>query len=109
MVPAAKVHVSWKVRGSPNNGNFLREELFAAGSRASFPDAKPIVEERSSSDGFGGKASRNDNNTADGPSKEELLMQRMMGKNGGLFGGKTAKKQKDDGSGKKEGKPKWFK
>mmetsp|Transcript_28570 Transcript_28570/g.57737 ORF Transcript_28570/g.57737 Transcript_28570/m.57737 type:complete len:664 (+) Transcript_28570:173-2164(+) len=110
LVPAAKIHVSWKVRGSPNNGNFLREELFAAGSGANFPEAKPIVEKRASSYGSGGKASgKNDNNTVDGSSKEELLIQRMMGKNGSFFGGKTAKKQKDDSSGKKDGKPKWFK
>jgi len=110
LVPAAKIHVSWKVRGSPNNGNFLREELFAAGSGVNFPEAKPIVEKRASSYGSGGKASgKNDNNTVDGSSKEELLIQRMMGKNGSFFGGKTAKKQKDDSSGKKDGKPKWFK
>ncbi len=109
LVPAAKIHVSWKVRGSPNNGNFLREELFSAGSGASFPEAKPIVENRTSSDDSGGRANGSNDNTVDGPSKEELLMQRMMGKSGGLFGGKTAKKQKDDSSGKKDGKPKWFK
>ena len=111
LAPAAKIHVSWKVGGSPS-GSYLRNELFSGGSNmAAFPDAKPIVKQKQSV-AASAKASGGTNNSGGGgPSKEELLMQKMLGKKPGLFGGKKSSSgdsNKDDTK-KGGGKPKWFK
>lgn len=115
LVPAAKIHVSWKGGASQMvggaAGSYLRDELFSEGaSTAAFPNAKPIVNEQKASSsnpqgkdstGFGGGGAQ---------SKEELLMQRMLGKKVGLLGGrKTSGDNNDEESEKKNGKPKWFK
>ena len=111
LVPAAKIHVSWKVGASPTGGApgcYLRAELFSGGSHASaFPDAKPIVKEANTQSNLKRKDSTNDNGNGGGQSKEDLLMARMMGKKTGLLGMKGADKDgKKSGGG---GKPKWFK
>ena len=110
LVPAAKIHVSWKVGGSPS-GSYLRDELFSGGSNtAAFPDAKPIVKQKQSV-AASAKANGGTNNSGGGgPSKEEMLMQKMLGKKPGLFGGKKSSSgdNKDDTK-KGGGKPKWFK
>jgi len=109
LVPAAKIHVSWKVGGSPS-GSYLRNELFSGGSNmAAFPDAKPIVKQKQSMVASA-KANGGTNNSGGGPSKEELMMQKMLGKKPGLFGGKKSSSgdNKDDTK-KGGGKPKWFK
>jgi len=116
LVPAAKIHVSWKVGASPVGGAagcYLREELFSEGNNAvaasSFPDAKHIVKEPKASANSKGKDG-NGNGGGGAPSKEELLMQRMLGKKAGLLGGrKSSSNDSDKDGGKKSGKPKWFK
>lgn len=107
LVPASKIHVSWKAGGAPS-GNFLRDELFlAGGGTAAFPDAKPVITTPAA-------AGKNQNGVdskkrgGNGPSKEELLMQRMLGKPSTLGGNSSSKKTDQDGA-KKIGKPKWFK
>ena len=92
LVPAAKIHVSWKVGASPSGGAgcYLRNELFSGGAgivAASFPNAKPIVNEQKGSVNAQGKDSSG-NNGGGSQSKEELLMQRMLGKKVGLLGGR---------------------
>lgn len=112
LVPAAKIHVSWKVGASPvggASGCYIRDELFLGGTTSAFPDAKPIVKEKKAA------AKRKDSNgngdVSGGQSKEDLLMQRMLGKKGGLLGGKKSSSNGSDQDGvkKKGGKPKWFK
>jgi hypothetical protein len=112
LVPAAKIHVSWKAGGSLAGvvpGCYIRDELFGGGNNvavSAFPDAKPIVAAANSK----GMDSSNGNGSAGAPSKEELLMQRMLGKTTGLLGGKKSSSDSDQGGGaKKNGKPKWFK
>lgn len=112
LVPAAKIHVSWKAGGSLAGvapGCYIRDELFGGGNIvavSAFPDAKPIVAAANSK----GMDSSNGNGSAGAPSKEELLMQRMLGKTTGLLGGKKSSSDSDQGGGaKKNGKPKWFK
>ncbi|KAL7540700.1 hypothetical protein ACHAWF_006759 [Thalassiosira exigua] len=98
LVPAAKIHVSWKVGAAPVGGTagcFVRPELFAGGNAgtSAFPDAKPVLKEKKAPEKSKG---------------EDLLMQRMLGKNVGL----GRKSSSSDGGGnaqKKSGKPKWFK
>ena len=117
LVPAAKIHVSWKVGGSPPDGvagSYLREELFVAGEGKEgpttvFPDAKPVLEERKTPVESVGKDNVIGSNA---PSKEDILMQRMLGKSVGLLGGgKSSCSSKDtsDNKASKDGKPKWFK
>ena len=66
LVPAAKVHVSWRAAGSPpggaelSPGSYLRSELFAAeagtGTGGSdFPDARRIVDDSSGAGKGGGR------------------------------------------------------
>lgn len=111
LVPAAKIHVSWKVGASPVGaaaGCYLRDELFSGGNSnaSAFPDAKPVVKDSKASANLKRKDSTNSNNG--GPSKEDILMQRMLGKKPGLFGKKSSSSDKDE-SKKGGGKPKWFK
>ena len=115
LVPAAKIHVSWKVGASPSEGIagcYLRNELFSEGSNivaASFPNAKPIVNDPKASVNAQGK-DISSNSGGGTQSKEELLMQRMLGKKVGLLGGrKTSGDNSEKESEKKNGKPKWFK
>jgi hypothetical protein len=91
-------------------GCYIRDELFSGGSNAAisvFPDAKPIAKEEKTTDKSKG-AGDNINGGVGAPSKEELLMQRMLGKTTGLLGGKKSS-DSDHGGAKKDGKPKWFK
>mmetsp|Transcript_901 Transcript_901/g.1388 ORF Transcript_901/g.1388 Transcript_901/m.1388 type:complete len:678 (+) Transcript_901:29-2062(+) len=107
LVPASKIHVSWKARGAPLSGKFLRDELFlAGGGTAAFPDAKPIITKPAAAKQKKGADSKK--RGGNGPSKEELLMQRMLGKSSTLGGNTSSKKTDQDGT-KKAGKPKWFK
>ena len=115
LVPAAKIHVSWKVGASPFGGAagcYLRNELFSEGAgtvAASFPNARPIVNEQKGPVNAQGKDSSG-NNGGCSQSKEELLMQRMLGKKVGLLGGRTTSgNNSEKESDKKNGKPKWFK
>jgi len=107
LVPASKIHVSWKARGAPS-GKFLRDELFlAGGGAAAFPDAKPIITKPAAAEQKKGADSKK--RGGNGPSKEELLMQRMLGKTSTLGGNTSSKKKTDQDGAKKNGKPKWFK
>lgn len=117
LVPAAKIHVSWKGGASTVGGAagcYLRDELFSEGANniaaASFPDAKPIMnEQKKASVNVQGKDGTG-NSGGGSQSKEELLMQRMLGKKVGLLGGrKTGGDNNDKDSEKKNDKPKWFK
>lgn len=114
LVPAAKIHVSWKVGASPVGGAggcYIRDELFSGGHVAAFPDAKLVVKEQKTQARSTGK----DNSHGSGggtQSKEELLMQRMLGKKAGLLGRASSSdgsKGADQGGAKKGAKPKWFK
>jgi hypothetical protein len=106
LVPASKIHVSWKAGCAPS-GSFLRDELFlAGGGTAAFPDAKPVITQPTAAEKKMGVESTN--NSGNAPAKEELLMQRMLGKPSTLGGNTTSKKTDQDGA-KKSGKPKWFK
>jgi hypothetical protein len=108
--PAAKIHVSWKSIFGNNMavGGFLKRELFGAADSiaSSFPEAKPILPEKTAQLSVG---SSNVGNNDEAPSKEEVLMARMMGK--GLFGAKASKGPSGGGGGQdeKNAKPKWFK
>jgi len=107
LVPASKIHVSWKASGAPS-GKFLRDELFlAGGGTAAFPDAKPIIAKPAAAEQKKGADSKK--RGGNGPSKEELLMQRMLGKSSMLGGNTSSKKKADQDGTKKVGKPKWFK
>ena len=81
LVPAAKIHVSWKVGGAPtassSPGSYLQPGLFSTGGSAgaSFPDAKPLVKGQKAA-----STSASSEPPSDGQSKEDLLMQRMLGK-----------------------------
>jgi len=106
LVPASKIHVSWKAGRAPS-GKFLRDELFfAGGGTAAFPDAKPVITKPAAAEKKKGVESKKRSGNA--PSKEELLMQRMLGKPSTLGGNASSKKSDQDGA-KKNGKPKWFK
>ena len=116
LIPAAKIHVSWKVGASPSEcvaGCYLRDELFSEGSNtvaASFPNAKPIVNDPKASVNAQGKE-LSGNSGGGANSKEELLMQRMLGKKVGLLGGRktSGDNSEKESEKKKNGKPKWFK
>jgi tether containing UBX domain for GLUT4 len=111
LVPAAKIHVSWKVGAAPvgdTAGCFVRSELFAGGNAgtSAFPDAKPVLKEKKAPEKSKGRDDSNGNDGAQ--SKEDLLMQRMLGKKVGL--GRKSSSSDGGGNGqKKSGKPKWFK
>lgn len=108
LVPAAKIHVSWKVGASPI-GDYLLDELFSGGSVSAFPDAKPVVRQQSTTATSIGVDSNIAGSGVAAPSKEELLMQRMLGKSTGLLSGKKKSGDSDKDDGKKNGKPKWLK
>ena len=86
--------------------------MFSEGSNtvaASFPNAKPIVNDPKASVNAQGK-DISSNSGSGTQSMEELLMQRMLGKKVGLLGGrKTSGDNSEKESEKKNGKPKWFK
>mmetsp|Transcript_28327 Transcript_28327/g.59996 ORF Transcript_28327/g.59996 Transcript_28327/m.59996 type:complete len:659 (+) Transcript_28327:119-2095(+) len=115
LVPAAKIHVSWKAGASPVGGAmgyYLRDELFAGGKNAAsvFPDAKPIVKEKRALAKSNGTGNSSNNDSGGAPSKEDLLMQRMLGKKPGLLGRKSSSGgASQDEAKKKGGKPNWFK
>ena len=124
LVPAARVHVSWKVGGTPPAqakgqppGSYLREELFqnngGAGqtdyNAAAFPNAQKLVEDDDKKEGGKKRPAGNGAGSAaaSAESREEALMARMLGKKPGLLGGRSggdAGKKKSSSS-----KPKWFK
>ena len=124
LVPAARVHVSWKVGGAPPaqakgqlpGSSYLREELFrndggVGGTAAAFPNAQKLVDDDANAKKEGGKKRPAGNGAgsaaASAESREEALMARMLGKKPGLLGGRSggdASKKKSSG-----GKPKWFK
>ena len=108
LVPAAKIHISWKVGASPI-GDYLLDELFSGGSVSAFPDAKPVVRQQSTTATSIGVDSNIAGSGVAVPSKEELLMQRMLGKSTGLLSGKKKSGDSDKDDGKKNGKPKWLK
>eukprot|EP00591_Stephanopyxis_turris_P010493 CAMPEP_0195528756 /NCGR_PEP_ID=MMETSP0794_2-20130614/31045_1 /TAXON_ID=515487 /ORGANISM="Stephanopyxis turris, Strain CCMP 815" /LENGTH=564 /DNA_ID=CAMNT_0040659943 /DNA_START=402 /DNA_END=2096 /DNA_ORIENTATION=- len=102
LVPAAKVHVSWKTRKQPGvqgcNQPKIKPELFTsenkvAGASKLFPDVKSVSKEANK-------------RSIDGPSTitdEDDMVRRMMGKS--AKGSLTRKKKSATGG----GKPKWFK
>ncbi len=113
LVPAAKIHVSWRAAVSPAGGTpgcYLRDELFSGGNNiamSAFPDAKPIVREREEKNAAKSRGiDGNVNDSVGAPSKEELLLQRMLGKGKGE---KKSISNSDQGGAKMSGKPKWFK
>lgn len=111
LVPAAKVHVSWKscpMQGSP--GFYIQPRFFQSMSIASATSAFP--------GSVGLNDTENSKSTGktlpqegSGISKEEELMQRMLGKRKGLGFGLGKKKEASATNESKgtTGKPKWFK
>lgn len=113
LVPAAKLHVSWKigfdkspVSGS-SPGSFIQQHFFISSSSSSgneFPNSVSI----------GGEADLNekmpDRSVSDVAAREEEIMQRMLGKRKGLLGrsGKGSSSSMNN-SIQDLGKPKWFK
>ena len=117
LVPAAKIHVSWITGASPlpntPAGSYLQRKFYQntaiSSGRGAFPSSVKVVEssmaKKTDSTKSGGHA-------GDTASKEEELMQRMLGKRKGLLGKGSSKKlgnNKSDKSKKGPGKPKWFK
>lgn len=103
LVPAAKVHVSWHVgpaKGAPP-GSYLQNHLFqykpSSHETRSFPNSIPITDPSKDV-------------ASDKSSKEEELMQKMLGKRTG-FGFNKSKKTNSNEEETKGGirKPKWFK
>jgi len=92
LVPAAKLHVSWKSRNADLKGNCIKEELYSRKTENTFsyPKSRKVAEERSSDD------SRS--------KREDDLVARMMG-NSKSIGKKAASSSKIDS----KPKPKWFK
>lgn len=72
LVPAAKCFVSWKGASPP--ANFLKEELFHSTAPA-YPTAKPLVQETKKE----GEAKEDAPTKKKKPSREEAMLQRMMG------------------------------
>ena len=75
---------------------------------SAFPEAKPIVKQTTNSTAAAaakGKGKDGNGSGAGAPSKEELMMQKMLGKKPGFLGGKKSSNGKDGA----KGKPKWFK
>jgi hypothetical protein len=115
LVPAAKIHVSWKVGATPVRvgpaGYYLRKELFSEGDKrnaaSAFPNAKTIVDEQKAQISMQGRES-SDNSGGGAQSKEELLVQRMLGKKVGLLGGRKPSSESSDKESEKKTKPKWF-
>jgi len=113
LVPAAKVHVSWKsgpMQGSP--GFYIQPRFFQSLSIASvtsaFPDSVGLNDTKNSQT----KGKTLSQEGSDGNiSKEEELMQRMLGKRKGLgFGlGKKKGSSATNESKGTTGKPTWFK
>eukprot|EP00978_Attheya_sp_CCMP212_P023580 scaffold72587_cov48-Attheya_sp.AAC.4 len=114
LVPAAKLHVSWKVGGAPTGmgdaGWFIQPALYETHKNdASFPDAKPIVQSRT----LASQASANSNSSSSSSTpmtaeeKEAAMMRRMLGQKPKL---KTTKRPSSDEDTKKPGtNPTWFK
>ena len=111
LVPAAKVHVSWKscpMQGSP--GFYIQPRFFQSMSIASGTSAFPGsvgLNDTENSQTRGKTLSQE----GSGMSKEEELMQRMLGKRKGLGFGLGKKKESSATNESKgpTGKPKWFK
>lgn len=113
LVPAAKILASWKVSGAPLShasvGSFLKPELFRQGeSVQAYPTAQAVA-----SDGKASSSSTASDNTMvdEKPaalSREELLLQRMMGGKSGMSKDSSKGSSNGGGSGGKP-KPKWFK
>jgi hypothetical protein len=113
LVPAAKLHISWKigfdkspVSGS-SPGSFIQQHFFTSSSISSgneFPNSVSI----------GGDEDLNekmpDRSVSDVSAREEEIMQRMLGKRKGLLGrsGKGSSSSMNK-SQQDVGKPKWFK
>jgi len=105
LVPAARVHVSWKGSSGPSAGSsFIRPELFAGHNTVNvpaFPEGRLLVD-----------TARNDPTSSESSSKrtldENALLQRMMGgKGAGLSNNSSNKKESDKNETKMQ--PKWFK
>jgi hypothetical protein len=109
LVPAARVHVSWKGTGAPESGSsYIKHELFTDGSVA-FPEGQSLVgqkKDRKSTSGSSDKSASGKKGM-----DESALLQRMLGKKGGsLGGGKSSGSETDKAGGKGgPGQPKWFK
>jgi hypothetical protein len=104
LVPAAKIFLSWKGNGGPEKGSdigsFLKSELFSEGRLPSFPIAKPIA----INDKPDSVLKDNDAGKADAKiSREDMLLQRMLGKSG-MSNVRKSEEKSENG-----GKPKWFK
>jgi len=93
LVPAARVHVSWKGSSGPSAGSsFIRPELFAGHNTVNvpaFPEGRLLVD-----------TARNDPTSSESSSKrtldENALLQRMMGgKGAGLSNNSSSKKESD--------------
>mmetsp|Transcript_9460 Transcript_9460/g.17149 ORF Transcript_9460/g.17149 Transcript_9460/m.17149 type:complete len:642 (-) Transcript_9460:300-2225(-) len=111
LVPAAKLHVSWKVGGAPtgmgDTGWFIQPALFETNKNgaASFPDAKSIVQSRT----LASQSSTNSNSSSTSMTAEEkeaAMMRRMLGQKPKL---KTTKRPSSDDTKKPGTNPTWFK
>ena len=109
LVPAAKIHVSWKNPPSKASPGFcIQPHYFQAtssrNSTSAFPDAVALEESKKDMDKkmpakVSGKSTKS--------SREEELMNRMLGKRKGLGFGKKSSSTNEKSTG--TGKPKWFK
>ncbi len=115
LVPAAKIHVSWKNGAGPlpNSppGSYLQRQLYqnAAISSGSgeFPSSVAVLDSANKKE----KSSKGKEKSDGKATKEDELMQRMLGKRKGLLGSGVGKNvgSGNDGGKKLPGKPKWFK
>jgi hypothetical protein len=115
LVPAAKIHVSWITGASPlpntPAGSYLQRKFYQntaiSSGRGAFPSSVKVVESMAKNT----DSSKNGGHAGDTVSKEEELMQRMLGKRKGLLGKGSSKKLGNSKSDSKKGsgKPKWFK
>lgn len=125
LVPAAKIHVSWKnsttaSASSISMSTLIQSRFFPASTNSnnvsSFPESKSVVDNNKKRGNIGNTASASaaskgneSSSEADKAAREEELMQKMLGKRKGLgFGlggklGKNKSKGSDNGSGSNSG------
>ena len=118
LVPAAKVHVSWKKQGSSFPDSFLQPFLFdvpkTTDGTASFPASKSLTDSSVEK-----KSRTTPTSRGLGESREEELIKRMMGKKKEINSGKsnsslrnvdsTSRQSHEDKKPEVKGRPKWFK
>jgi hypothetical protein len=114
LVPAAKLHVSWKGVFTQPLSQFLKSELFPPTHNENthdaktnpmvlYPDAKPIAEEETNN-----KIKSNNTKQKPKANRQDAMLRKMMGKSSTLLrrgGGDSG----DNNGSDNKGPPKWFK